>query len=208
MSATRRGTLPKTYQRQASLVEQLPGSDPARFRFLASTPDLQADGWAIPPEAWDLTRFLRHPMILLNHRIDSLPIGRATSVWTTSKGLWMDVELDPEDPIAVKITSKIRRGYISGVSVNFRVKQNKGSTVTRCELIECSIVSIGEDAGVEIGMRSLRRSRQEELVAIKREINALQTDLEAGRRKVNSALALAMLEDLKDQNPRGGYGRY
>ncbi len=173
---------PRTYQRQAALVEQLPGSDPARFRFLASTTALQADGMAIPSQAWDLSRYRRHGPVLLNHRLDSLPIGRAERVWTDPRGLWADIVLDEHDPTAAQVAGKIRRGYITGVSVNFRVHKRQGSTVERCELVEISVVSVPEDAGVELAaMRSLRRSRRDELASIKSELVRLQSTATTSR---------------------------
>ena len=120
------------------------------YRFRISTPGMKGDGLDIPLDSWDLSRFTKHPNVLLNHNIMELPIGRAENVWTTEDGLWADVRFSGTNPKALEVRGLIDEGIMSSTSVNFRphnVDRQTGQP-ERTELVELSIVSVPEDADV------------------------------------------------------------
>ena len=140
------------HTRMAGLSERrIDDDDRAIYRYRISTPGLKGDGLDLPNESWDLERFRKHPTVLYNHDIrNMLPIGRAERVWMEDDGLWADVLLDVDDPEAARIAGKIDRGFLSGISVNFRPHNVNRQTKRpeRTEMMELSIVSVPEDADV------------------------------------------------------------
>ena len=120
------------------------------YRFLISTPGIKGDGLDIPINTWDLSRFQKHPNVLVNHNIMELPIGRAENVWTDDTGLWADVRFSNSNPRAIEVRGLIDEGILSSTSVNFRPHNvdRKTGQPERTELVELSIVSVPEDADV------------------------------------------------------------
>lgn len=139
------------YTRQAELTDVRQDAEQRNiYRFLVSTPGKKGDGLDIPVESWDLSRFTKHPNVLLNHNIMELPIGRAEKVWTDETGLWADVRFSNSNPKALEVRGLIDEGILSSTSVNFRphdVDRQTGQP-ERTELVELSIVSVPEDADV------------------------------------------------------------
>lgn len=141
------------HTRMAELRDIIPEKDldsPRLYRFLISTPGMKGDGLDIPIDSWDLSRFRKHPNVLVNHDIFDLPIGRAENVWTDDAGLWADVRFSNSYPKAVEVRNLIDEGILSSTSVNFRPHNVDRSTgqPERTELVELSIVSVPEDADV------------------------------------------------------------
>ena len=193
--------------RKGEFYERFAGSDGKQtYRFLVSTPGRKGDGMDIPVEAWDLDRYRRHPNVLLNHDIHSLPIGRGERVWTDRRGLWADIRFSDSSPVAREVVSLIEEGILSSTSVNFRPHDvdRRTGRVGRAELIEISMVSVPEDASVLI-QRATKRSRSSEIVAIKRDIAALRRELSSqqiGQARIYGMLAEVMIDDLKRQGYR------
>lgn len=131
---------------------QILGFDPyARsVAIVASTPN-PVDGEAIV--GWDLTRFLKNPVVLWGHSADELPIGRAVELEDSPDGLKMRVFFARKDvnPLAEQVCQGVADQIINAVSVGFdRVKMQDGKTVAK--LVEVSFVPVGadEDAGTAV----------------------------------------------------------
>lgn len=118
------------------------------IRGMASTPDIDRAGDIIDPKAWDkggLQNFKANPVILFNHNYDN-PIGKATEVVTSDKGLEIAVTISKA--AANGVCALIKDGILSAFSVGFRVKdadyieETNGILIKEAELFEVSVVSV------------------------------------------------------------------
>lgn len=114
---------------------------------LASTSDIDRVGDVILSSAWDgggIENFKKNPIILYNHN-HSKPIGRATSLSVSEKGLAIEAKISSADK---EIQQLIKDGVLSTFSVGFRIKdadyieETDGLKITDVELYEVSVVSI------------------------------------------------------------------
>jgi hypothetical protein len=64
-------------------------------RFVASTDGEDRHGDVIAWNAFDLSNFRRNPVVLGFHSYENVPVGRATSVEATPRGLIVDVKFAP-----------------------------------------------------------------------------------------------------------------
>jgi len=123
-----------------------------RFRVVASSPELQRDGFAIPLEAWDLAAHRANPVLLFNHDRHSLEsvIGRA-EVFTTDQALEAEIEFTAPglNPFADQVRRMWEAGYLRAVSVGAAIhraeKDGAGMRVLEAELLDLSVVSVGAD---------------------------------------------------------------
>ena len=124
--------------------------------FIASTANPDRYGDVINQRGWDLGKYRKNPVILLNHNANSLPIGRG-EVDVVDGQLIVDVEFDMDDPQAKEIARKTKAGFLNAVSVGFNpidatprnmlekshpAHGQSGQYFDRAELLEISIVTI------------------------------------------------------------------
>ena len=124
--------------------------------FIASTANPDRYGDVINQRGWDLGKYRKNPVILLNHNANSLPIGRG-EVDVVDGQLIVDVEFDMEDPQAKEIARKTKAGFMNAVSVGFNpldatprnmlekshpAHGQSGQYFDKAELLEISIVTI------------------------------------------------------------------
>lgn len=96
--------------------------------FTASTPGLKRDGLELRAAGWYTANYARNPVVLWAHSHTAPSIGRADAS-VRSDRLHTEVVFDQEDPFAVKIESKYRRGFLSAVSVGWDFVDAKGTPV-------------------------------------------------------------------------------
>jgi len=109
-------------------------------------------------------------VFLVNH--DGLPLARTRSGTLTlredSRGLYMETELDPEDPDVRSIVPKMKRGDLDKMSFAFypEVQEWDDSgetplrTIRQASLSDVSIVTNPAYDGTDIGLRNLQEHRQ------------------------------------------------
>jgi hypothetical protein len=109
-------------------------------------------------------------VFLINHA--GLPMARTRSGTLTlredSRGLYMESELDPEDPDVRAIVPKMKRGDLDKMSFAFFPEVQEWDdtgdipvrTIRKAELSDVSIVTSPAYGGTEIGLRSLQEHRQ------------------------------------------------
>ena len=119
----------------------------ADVRLLASTEAVDRDGEVIMQSGWDLTHFLKNPVILWAHDYTSLPIGKALRVEKTSKGLEIDIKFASEkaNPKAQQVKTLIDEGIQNAGSVGFiPTKRNEQdeSIIEEAQLLEFSLVPV------------------------------------------------------------------
>lgn len=124
----------------------------APIRFVASTEGVKADGFNLKTSDWLLGRFEKHPVILYAHDYmgQHLPLGSGKPIIDGSR-LLMDVFFDSEDPFALAVRSKAKKGLMAG-SVGWQ--QIEGGN----ELLEFSIVPVPLDPDA-LPMRQARGRR-------------------------------------------------
>ena len=121
----------------------------ASIRGMASTSDFDRAGDSISPDAWTksggLNNFKKNPIILFNHDYDR-PIGRATGLEVTDKGLELEARISKSAPNGV--CDLVKDGVLGAFSVGFRVKdadyieETDGLMIKDAELFEVSVVSV------------------------------------------------------------------
>ena len=125
--------------------------------FIASTSTSDRYGDVIDQASWNLEGYKKNPVILLNHRQDMLPIGRASNVSVVNGQLEIDVEFDMNDELGASVARKVDEGFLTAVSVGFQPtkaamrselpKDHKafgksGMYYEDAELLEVSVVTI------------------------------------------------------------------
>lgn len=96
--------------------------DPTRVRrFRASDDTVDRYDEVILADGWDFADYIRNPVVMLYHKYDDLPVGKATAIGVRDGALYIDVEFDPEhiDARADTVLRKIDHGTISAGSVGF-----------------------------------------------------------------------------------------
>lgn len=108
-------------------------------------------------------------VFLVNH--DGLPMARTRSgtlkLKEDKRGLFMETELDPEDPDVKSIVPKMRRGDLDKMSFAFAPtvqewddsEETPLRTIREARLYDVSIVTSPAYEGTDIGLRSLQEHR-------------------------------------------------
>jgi HK97 family phage prohead protease/HK97 family phage major capsid protein len=125
-------------------------SDVQGMEFVLSdeTPDRMDD--VIMSDGWDLENFKKNPIALFGHRSD-FPIGKWRNLHVENKQLKGHLQLAPKgtSPRIDEIRALVDADILRSVSVGFKPvdstprKETKyGTTFTKCELVETSLVSV------------------------------------------------------------------
>jgi uncharacterized protein len=108
-------------------------------------------------------------VFLINH--DGLPLARTRSntlrLVEDDKGLFMETELDGEDPDVRSIIPKMKRGDLDKMSFAFRATRQDWDdsvspplrTIREVELFDVAIVTTPAYSGTDIGLRALGEHR-------------------------------------------------
>lgn len=160
--------------------------DDGLIRFVASTQKEASDGHILVQKGWQLESYQRNPIFLWSHTYDGLcggrsgapyhPIGKAEEIAVVDPespdarlvvGVRFDSGIDdktghPWNPLAYLTEHQYRTGYLSMVSVGFRMitkkprneyeeghpwKSPQGYASLETRLYEISAVPIGADSG-------------------------------------------------------------
>lgn len=170
--------------------------------FIINTETVNEYGYRILTNGIDYKQYLRNPVVLYMHnRFDdenrgSEVIGRCLGLTVQGTDLIATIEFDDKDDFAKKIASKVEGGFIRMASLSADVKATSSEsdlvlpgqtleTVTKCKLVEISIVDIGgnDDA--------LKLSKNGKPIQLQK-INLKKEDMS---KLVTIALALGMLAD-------------
>ena len=138
------------------------------FKFVGATSQLGRDGHVIIPAGIAHTNYKRNPVILFQHRPEN-PVARCTGIAVVDGALKGSGEFPPlgTSPLADEVCGLVKWGIISSVSIGFEPTETQpldpkrphgGRRITRCELLEISLVSIPADTGALITERTHRRA--------------------------------------------------
>lgn len=130
--------------------------------FVVNTENVNEYKYRILTAGIDYQQYLRNPVVLYIHKREnhddenrgSEVVGRCIALKVKDKQLIATIEFDEEDPFAKKIAGKVQRGYLRMSSIYADVIETSMDpelilegqayeTVTKCKLVEISIVPIG-----------------------------------------------------------------
>lgn len=123
-----------------------------KFTITTGAPDREKD--VIDSEGWDLSAFLKNPVVLFAHDYDSLPVAKATSIEQQGDSLVATAEFAPKElnPMAEQVFQMLKAGFLKGASVGFRPltfsynEERSGVDFSTQELLEFSVVPVPANA--------------------------------------------------------------
>ena len=126
--------------------------------YVASTDAVDRYGDIVDQAGWNLDGYKSNPVVLFNHRQDSLPIAKARSIEVVDNQLEIEIEFDMADPDSARIGRKAEAGYLNAVSVGFQpvkftpradlpkehkaYSETEGNFYHQSELLEVSLVTV------------------------------------------------------------------
>lgn len=130
--------------------------------FVVNTNALNEYKYRVITEGIDYEQYLKNPVVLYWHERNfadaelkgSEVIGRCVKLFKEGEKLIAEIEFDEADPFAKKIAGKVERGYIRMASIYADPLETSTDpkdllpgqvfeTVTKCKLVEITIVDIG-----------------------------------------------------------------
>ncbi len=128
--------------------------------FIINTENVNEYKYRILTDGIDYKQYMRNPVVLFMHEREneenrgSEVIGRCIKLWIQDKKLMATIEFDVNDVFAKKIADKVEGGFIRMASMYADVIEASSDatlalpgqqyeTVTKCKLVEISIVDIG-----------------------------------------------------------------
>lgn len=121
-----------------------------KHTFLVSDETVNTYGFRILTDGIDTSRFEKNPIMLYMHETPTI-IGRWENLTKKDGKLFADAVFDEADPIAKEVLGKVERGFLKATSLGItfepqnKLKDDKGDYLSKCILVEISIVSIGSN---------------------------------------------------------------
>lgn len=124
---------------------------------LSDESNVNSYGYRVLTDGIDISQYMRNPVVLFMHergnRGDEV-IGRTLSLRKEGGKLIGEIEFDEGDELSKKIAGKVERGFVRMASIHADITESSTSpehllpgqtyeTVTKCNLVELSIVDIG-----------------------------------------------------------------
>lgn len=130
--------------------------DNKRHTFVLTDESVNSYGYRVLLSGLDKTRFLKNPVMFYSHEYGLLPIGYWENVREEDGKLIADAKFDEGDTFAMEIKRKVDAGIIRCSSIGFNIQEmdndeslklpgQSGPSVTKWELMECSICAIGSN---------------------------------------------------------------
>ena len=122
--------------------------------FVMSDESVNCYGFRLLTSGGDLEQFRKNPVMLYGHDSDRLPIGHWENIREEEGRLIADAVFDEGDALALEVQRKVDEGIVKCCSIGFDVIEvdesdvlklpgQRCGTVTRWQLLECSICAIG-----------------------------------------------------------------
>lgn len=114
------------------------------------------------------------PKMLLNHDMQSLPIGRWIRAEEDDHGLFVEGELTPGSSMASEVRAALKHGVIDGLSIGFFMRPGDYQTLDTGgrliqkvnNLVEVSVVTFPADAAARVDLDSVKSEYGDELQQI------------------------------------------
>lgn len=125
-----------------------------KHTFVLSDESVNGYGYRVLTSGIGREQFLKNPVMLYSHEYGLLPIGTWEDVREKDGQLLATAKFDEGDPFAQEVSRKVDEGILRCCSIGFNVlgidesddlklPGQIGPTVTKAELLECSICAIG-----------------------------------------------------------------
>ena len=161
--------------------------------FVLSDESVNSYGFVVLTEGIDTTAFERNPVMLYMHNRDGNVIGRWENIRKEENRLLGDAVFDDSTELAATVKKQVEKGFLRSVSIGIEQiateELNGVQTITKCRLIEVSIVDIPSN---ENAVKLFRRSG-----GYVRSLKELDTDKAPGDLKT-ALIALLGLESGAD----------
>ncbi len=184
-------------------------------KFIVNTERVNEYGYRILTDGIDTEQYLRNPIVLYGHfRAGYDPnrvVGKCVKLTKVNNELIAEIEFDEKQEFAKDLAGKVERGFIQMSSLHADVKETSTDealllpgqtleTVTKCKLVEISIVDIGgnDDAlklsknGKEVTLAKIKEHKKNENMSIKSIALALGMEENAAE-----SIVLKSVKDLK-----------
>jgi HK97 family phage prohead protease len=122
-------------------INELSDEDTGTFEVIITTEDTDRMGEVIKLDGWDLTNYMKNPVVLWGHDHYKMPIGICTGIERTATGLLARGKFAPGEE-GQQVRALYDLGVIRATSVGFIEKDRTGNLITKAELIEFSFVSV------------------------------------------------------------------
>jgi HK97 family phage prohead protease len=136
-----------------------PTNNPTATTFVLSDESRNSYGFVVLTEGIDTTAFERNPVMLYMHNRDGNVIGRWDNIRKEGKRLLADAVFDESTELGAQVKKQVESGFLRAVSIGIEdiAKEvlNGVETVTKCRLIEVSVVDIPSN---ENAVKLFRRS--------------------------------------------------
>ncbi len=134
-------------------------NNPTATTFVLSDESRNSYGFVVLTEGIDTTAFERNPVMLYMHNRDGNVIGRWDNIRKEGKRLLADAVFDESTELGAQVKKQVESGFLRAVSIGIEdiAKEvlNGVETVTKCRLIEVSVVDIPSN---ENAVKLFRRS--------------------------------------------------
>lgn len=121
-----------------------------KITFVLSDESVNSYGFVVLTSGIDTTQFERNPVMLYMHNRDGNVIGRWENIRKEGKRLLGDAVFDDSTELAATVKKQVENGFLRCVSIGIEeiaIEDLNGiQTVTKCRLIEVSIVDIPSNA--------------------------------------------------------------
>ena len=114
--------------------------------FVLNDESVNSYGFIVLTEGIDTSVFERNPVMLYMHNRDGNVIGRWENIRKEEKRLLADAVFDDSTELGAQVKKQVEGGFLRAVSIGIediaREQLNGVETVTKCRLIEVSVVDI------------------------------------------------------------------
>ena len=179
-------------------------------RIVLSTEGVNRYGYRVMTNGINLAAFKKNPVMFFGHATYGMPIGTWTALQIEDGKLTGIPKFDEGDTLALEVKRKYESGVLNAASIGFRVVSSSDDpklalagqryeTVTECELLEVSIVSIpanNEATGLSYESDVLNNNRLGFIkTSVKMEKIALQLGLAESASEADILAAINKLQD-------------
>jgi HK97 family phage prohead protease len=148
------GTAAQDTVLRKQFISDVEVNDDRSVKFIITTGEADRERDVIDPDGWDVSNYLKNPVVLFAHDYDSLPVARTTSLEQQGDKLIAIAEFASAElnPMAERVFQMLKQGFLRGASVGFRPVAftfndvRGGVDFAKQELLEFSIVPIPANA--------------------------------------------------------------
>lgn len=124
------------------------------IKFIITSGAADRENDVIDPNGWDVSNYLKNPVVLFAHDYGSLPVARTTELVQHGDKLIAVAEFASAElnPMAEQVFNMLKQGFLKGASVGFRPTsfeyndERGGVDFTGQELLEFSVVPVPANA--------------------------------------------------------------